>query len=63
MNAFARGNVASAIRNLSRIRRMAQEAREHGLSTYFKAIDSAAEYAIQDLENAVALDDMTEAAQ
>lgn len=61
MNAFARGNVASAIRQLSNIRRMAQDAREFRLQTYFKAIDTAASFAIQDLENAVVLDDMTEA--
>ena len=63
MNAYARGNVASAIRNLSQIRRMAQDAREFKLMTYFKAIDAAAEFAIQDLENAVVLDGMTEAAE
>ena len=63
MNAYARGNVASAIRNLSQIRRMAQDARECKLRTYRKAIDAAAEFAIQDLENAVVLDGMTEAAE
>lgn len=61
MNAMARGNVAAAIRGLANIRRMAQESREHQLLSYLKAIDTAAEHAIQDLENAVALDDVTEA--
>jgi hypothetical protein len=60
MNAFARGNVSAAIKSLSRIRKMAAEAREHGLTTYFRAIDVEAEYAIKDLENAMVLDGMTD---
>lgn len=60
MNAYARGNVSAAIKSLSKIRRMAQDAREHQLLTFFKAIDFEAESAIKDLENAVALDEMTD---
>lgn len=66
MNAFARGNVANATRTLTRLRSLIERCRKtrgEAAGVYFGLIDEDLVTAIEDLERAVMLDEMTEAAE